>query len=93
MSMNFERVARAIGGELKSDGYTCRLDQSHSHPRLYVSVNGKERFTILSRSANYDEGNLLAKKWQDIRRDVLPHIDDADTTTAFHKRNKQTKTR
>jgi len=74
MSMNFERAARAIADELKSDGYTCRLDQGHDHPRLYVGANGKERFTVLSRSANYDEGNQMARKLQDIRRDVLPRL-------------------
>ena len=74
MSMNFERAARAIADELKSDGYTCRLDQGHDHPRLYVGADGKERFTVLSRSANYDEGNRMARKLQDIRRDVLPQL-------------------
>ena len=74
MSTNFERAAKTIADELKDLGYTCRLEPSHSHPRLYVGANGKERFTILSRSANYNEGNLLAKKWQDIRRDVLPQL-------------------
>jgi len=72
--MNFERATRTIADELKSDGYTCRLDQGHDHPRLYIGANGKERFTVLSRSANYDESTQLARKFQDIRRDVLPQL-------------------
>lgn len=74
MSINFERAATIIGNDLKSLGYTWRLDQGHNHPRLYVGANGKERFTVLSRSANYDEGDQLARKRQDIQRDVLPQL-------------------
>lgn len=74
MSINFERAATIIGNDLKGLGYTWRLDQGHNHPRLYVGANGKERFTVLSRSANYDEGDQLARKLQDIRRDVLPQL-------------------
>lgn len=72
--MNYLQAVKVLTKELEGKGYKCRLDKQHSHPRLYVSSNGQERHAVLSSTANYDEGNLLQMKRQDIRRDVLKHL-------------------
>ena len=71
---NFQNVAKMLIAEFEAKGYHCRLDTNHIHPRLYIGVNGTERFTILSMTANYNEGNLLHMKRQDIKRDVLSKL-------------------
>ena len=72
--MDHNQAYKKLAGELEEQGYTCRLDMHHKHPRMYVSINGTERFVPLSGTANYDQGDLLKIKMQDIKRDVLPHL-------------------
>lgn len=72
--MDFQKAARVLGEELSEKGYDWRLDNDHSHPRLYISCGGREEFAVMSSSASYDSGNLLNMKRQDIKRDVLPKL-------------------
>lgn len=72
--MKFTEAAKLLSEEMSALGYVCRLDPQHPHPRLYIGYGGKERFVTLSTTQNYDHGNRLAIKRQDIRRDVLPNL-------------------
>lgn len=72
--VDYQHVARTLSAEFQAKGYLCRLDENHKHPRLYMGCNDVERYALLSRTANYDEGDLLNMKRQDIVRDILPHL-------------------
>ena len=74
MSMDYRRAAKVLGDQLKALGYTWELSGNHTHPRLYIRSGGEGRFTVLSSTSNYDQGNLLKIKRADIARDVLPHL-------------------
>ncbi len=81
-SSSYEAAANTLGAELKAKGYSWRLDKTHKHPRLYISSGGKERFAVLSTTENYDTGNRLDIKRQDIARDVLPWLPEPEVTEA-----------
>lgn len=80
MSTSYKQAAKILSKELEEKGFHCRFDRNHAHPRLYIGSRDSERFVVLTRSGNYDHGNLLDIKRQDIRRDVLPYLPTPETT-------------
>ena len=72
--INYQRAADILGEELRARGYTTRLDSSSKHPKFYIGAREKERFVVLSATANYDVSNLMKMKRADIERDVIPFL-------------------
>lgn len=71
MSMSSNKAIKEICSYIKSLGYEYRVDINHTHPRIYFGIDGKERHIIISKTENYDIGNRLDVKKQDIRRAAL----------------------
>lgn len=72
--LNSSQAAKILSDEYTAAGYNCRYVPNMPHPKFYLESGGIERFTILSSSENYDTGNILQIKRQDIRRDIIPYL-------------------
>lgn len=68
--MDYKRAYRELSRELEEQGYKCRLDEGHVHPRMYISDGLIERFVALSKSQNYDQNGMLHMKRNDIKKEL-----------------------
>jgi hypothetical protein len=72
--MDFREAAKVLGRDYEDRGYSWELIHDGKHPKLWIKSGKKRKWALMSSTANYDEGGALARKRQDIERDVIPHL-------------------